>query len=1673
MSKKIRKTGIDFIGDVPRGTHFCQFYKTKKDLIDILVPYFKAGLENNEFCMWVTSKPLSEKDAAKALAKVLPDLDSYLKKGQIEIIPHDKCYLKNGVFNSQRVFKGLLKKLDKAMTKGYDGLRFTGNTSWLRKKDWRSFTNYEKEVEVDNVIGEYNIIALCTYSLDKCKANEVIDVVQNHQFVLIKREGKWEIIESSEHKRSEDEIKRFASFPQLNPNPVLEVDSSGIIVFCNAATIQTLRKLNLRDTTLFLPNDVADILKALEQEKEIQFYREVKIKDRIFGEVLYLTPQFDSIRIYANDITERKSYQEALQNALHESRQHEKEMSALSNASRAILKYSDFKSAAREIFDYCKQLIGATSGYIALLSKDGTENEVLFLDSGGLPCSVDPGLPMPIRGLRGEAYNNLKTVYDNDFHQSEWMKFMPEGHVRLENVLFAPMVVEGKAVGLLGIANKPGGFTENDARIASAFAELAAIALTQKNAEEALRHSEEYFRVVTENALDVITILDSNGTIHYESQSVEQVLGYKQKELMGKSAFDLIHPDDLANVRDAFSQIIQKPGITLSAEFRCRHKDGSWRVLGVRGRNLLEDPVIRGIIINAHDITYRKQAEEALLHERKKLVNILDSMEDGVYIVNQQYDIEYVNPLLEKEYGPLNGRKCHEYFEGRKKACTWCKNQEVFKGKTVRWEWYSEKTNKTYDLINTPLKNPDGSVSKLGIFRDITERKKIEETLRESRKDLDRAQEVGQIGSWRMDVRRNVLTWSDENHRIFGIPKGIPMAYETFLSIVHPDDREYVDTKWKAGLAGENYDIEHRIVVDGKTKWVRERAYLEFDKNGELLGGFGITQDITQRKISEEALRKSEARYRSYLEVTGQVGWTTDADGLVVEDMPAWRQYTGQSREEIQVWGWSKVLHPDDLERTSEIWRKAVQEKRTYETEYRLRRHDGVYRHFLARGVPTFNEDGSIREWVGTCIDITERKHMEEELRRSYDELEIRVRERTLELNEANKNLQIEIQERKKAEESVRTERQRLYSVLGKLPAYVCLLTPNYTFAYVNQEFRRIFGDPGNRQCYEFLFGIQEPCEGCQTYKIFSEHKNEQKWEWVGPNGNTYAIYDYAFTDVDGSPLILEMGLDITDRKKALERMGVTSKLLEFFITKNGRKEYLDSVVDVLHEWTQCNCIGIRILDKQGNIPYESYTGFSQEFWEAENWISVKNHQCACIRVVLQKPDSQDVNMMTPNGSFHCNNTETFAGLLTEDQLSRYRGLCIRTGFKSVAIVPIIYKDTVLGALHIADRREGMVPLEKIEFIESVTPMIGEAIFRFSAEEALSESKERYRMLVETMNEGMGVDDENGLLVYANDRLCEMLGYSQDEIIGRPVLSFFDRKNQNILREQIEARNRGETEPYRLEWKKKDGQKIITLVSPRAIVDDDGNYRGSFAVITDITEKLKLESIAEAVNMMNNIGYIFSGIRHEIGNPVNSIKMALSVLKQNIDSYTTDMVKEYADRMLSEVLRLEYLLKAMKNFNMYETVELMDTDMTDFMNKFLSLVVSDFEKKGIKVDATVTEPSWVYADPRALQQVLLNIMTNASDALEGRENPRIAISVSKAAGMVDIRIEDNGGGMTEDQQEDLFKPFYTNKAKGTGLGLVIAKKMLTKMKGFIELVSEKDEGTIVDLFIPEGISEKT
>jgi len=185
------------------------------------------------------------------------------------------------------------------------------------------------------------------------------------------------------------------------------------------------------------------------------------------------------------------------------------------------------------------------------------------------------------------------------------------------------------------------------------------------------------------------------------------------------------------------------------------------------------------------------------------------------------------------------------------------------------------------------------------VSTNITEHKQIEEALRESQMDLNHAQAVAHIGNWRMDIRNNVLEWSDENFRIFGIPKGTPLTYQSFLDIVHPADRQLVDTTWQQALTGMPYDIEHRLIVDKKVKWVRELAELEFDKHGLLLGAFGTTEDITDIKSTQEALQYERAFLRQIIDAVPSMIFVKDREGRFMLSNEALAQCYGTSPDSL------------------------------------------------------------------------------------------------------------------------------------------------------------------------------------------------------------------------------------------------------------------------------------------------------------------------------------------------------------------------------------------------------------------------------------------------------------------------------------------------------------------------------------------------------------------------------------------------------------------------------------------------------------------------------------------------------------------------------------------------------------------------------------------------------
>lgn len=229
-----------------------------------------------------------------------------------------------------------------------------------------------------------------------------------------------------------------------------------------------------------------------------------------------------------------------------------------------------------------------------------------------------------------------------------------------------------------------------------------------------------------------------------------------------------------------------------------------------------------------------------------------------------------------------------------------------------------------------------------------------------------------------------VTSWNSGAETMFGY-SAAEMIGQSITRVVPQDRLDEFHAFLQALQHGETIrpHATERLTKDGKKIPVSICISPLRDDSGNIVGASVITRDISEWKQAQEALKRSESRYRSLVTATAQIVWTSDRNGQVVDDMPMWRAYTGMTLEEIAGAGWLNSVHPDDRARTEQVWAKAWSNRERYSTEYRIRRRDGEYRIFAVRGVPVLEDDGTVREWVGTCTDITERKQAEEEVRKA------------------------------------------------------------------------------------------------------------------------------------------------------------------------------------------------------------------------------------------------------------------------------------------------------------------------------------------------------------------------------------------------------------------------------------------------------------------------------------------------------------------------------------------------------------------------------------------------------------------------------------------------------------------------------------------------------------------
>ena len=311
------------------------------------------------------------------------------------------------------------------------------------------------------------------------------------------------------------------------------------------------------------------------------------------------------------------------------------------------------------------------------------------------------------------------------------------------------------------------------------------------------------------------------------------------------------------------------------------------RMLPFKEEGALDD----GVVLTWTDISEIKRMQtltEQLAADRTRLMGILDLLPDGVYIASPSFEIEYLNPALEREFGPVAGRKCHEYFHGRSSQCDWCTNDKVFAGNTVHWEWTSPK-GRTFDLFDMPFHNPDGSVSKFEIFHDITDAK-------DSRRRMQEAAKLAQVGHWEWSLVTGALHWSDETLACFGyVPGSVTPSFEVLLQHVDPQDRARVEAAVRQTLKQrKDYQEEFQFErLDGSVRIGLATGHVECDAQGHPITLSGAMQDIT-------LLRQTEQRFQVAFRASPLAASIAQiSDGRFIEVNGKYEKYFGWTRADL------------------------------------------------------------------------------------------------------------------------------------------------------------------------------------------------------------------------------------------------------------------------------------------------------------------------------------------------------------------------------------------------------------------------------------------------------------------------------------------------------------------------------------------------------------------------------------------------------------------------------------------------------------------------------------------------------------------------------------------------------------------------------------------------------
>ena len=939
----------------------------------------------------------------------------------------------------------------------------------------------------------------------------------------------------------------------------------------------------------------------------------------------------------------------------------------------------------------------------------------------------------------------------------------------------------------------------------------------RKQTLEALRKSEERFRLAVDNIPDVFVIYDQQRRLQFVNAEGVRRSGLSEETLLGKTDEDLFPPE----ITQGYLPTLQRAVETRTSQTtECTitlASVGTHTIVVTYVPLLDERGEIYSILGITHDLTERKQTEAALAASEKRLRTIIEAEPECVKVLSVDGTVQEMNAaglamieadnlqqVIGQPVGSLVVPKHQDLFRAL--------IQQASQGNPGILEFEIVGLRGTHRWLEShavPLHNEQNEIiGVLSITRDISDRKQAETALKENEARMRLALEAADMGTWETNLLTGTLKESERMGPMFGLPPGQANPdVDSWRSRVHPDDLERVLAQLEDAIAGRSeYDTQYRALwADGTMHWIAAKGKVLRDETGKPVHVVGVAMDITERKQAEAKLQQSEQKFRQLAENIHEVFWMSNVEtSEILYVSPAYEQIWGRRCQSLYAnpKSFLDAIHPDDKQQV--LANVEQNGSRTFDIEYRIVQPGGSVRWVRDRSFPIQNESGKIYRRAGIAQDITSQKQAEAILRQVNQELEIRVAERTAQLQQTNKQLQQELFERQRVEQALRESEERWQLAIRGSNDGIWDLNVKTKEAFYSARWKEMLGyeeyEIGNHMDewvkrvhpddLERVMQAYQDHLGRKTPFYTHEHRllcKNGTYKWILTRGQ-------ALWDEEGTPVRLTGShTDISDAyRQAAQRKQAEEALRE-------SEERFRSAFDYA-------AIGMALVALDGrwlkvNHSLCEIVGYSEQELKATTFQAITH------------PDDLDIDL-------------GYARQLLNGEIRSYQ--MEKRYFHSAGHVVWI----LLSGSLVRDRESQ--PLYFIAQIQDITA-------RKQAEEARRESEERLQAILDNATALIYLKDTEGRFILINRQLESLFNKPKEEILGKNDYDLFPKEMADTFhandRRVIEA-----GEPLEFEEIAAHDDGVHTYISIKfPLKDHTGVPYAVCGISTDISDRKRAE----------------------------------------------------------------------------------------------------------------------------------------------------------------------------------------------------------------------------------------